>query len=60
MTNGQNPPHHSRQISDTGQQRGHRKQTGRSYRRRAVYDRSVLSYFIKPLSDQVARAFRER
>jgi len=25
-----------------------------------TYDRSVLSYFIKPLSDQVARAFRER
>jgi HlyD family secretion protein len=25
-----------------------------------TYDRSLLSYFIKPLSDQVARAFRER
>jgi len=25
-----------------------------------TYDRSVLSYFVKPLSDQVARAFRER
>jgi len=25
-----------------------------------TYDRSVLSYFIKPLSDQVVRAFRER
>jgi membrane fusion protein, type I secretion system len=25
-----------------------------------TYDRSVLSFFIKPLSDQVARAFRER
>jgi HlyD family secretion protein len=25
-----------------------------------TYDRSVLSYFIKPLSDQIVRAFRER
>jgi HlyD family secretion protein len=25
-----------------------------------TYDRTVLSYFVKPLSDQVARAFRER
>ena len=25
-----------------------------------TYDRSVLSYLTKPLSDQVARAFRER
>ena len=25
-----------------------------------TYDRSVLSYFVKPLSDQVVRAFRER
>jgi membrane fusion protein, type I secretion system len=25
-----------------------------------TYDRSLLSYFIKPLSDQIARAFRER
>jgi HlyD family secretion protein len=25
-----------------------------------TYDRSVLSYFTKPLSDQIARAFRER
>ena len=25
-----------------------------------TYDRSVLSYFIKPLSDQIMRAFRER
>jgi HlyD family secretion protein len=25
-----------------------------------TYDRSILSYLIKPLSDQVARAFRER
>jgi len=25
-----------------------------------TYDRSVLSYFTKPLSDQIVRAFRER
>lgn len=25
-----------------------------------TYDRSVMSYFLKPLSDQIARAFRER
>ena len=25
-----------------------------------TYDRSVMSYFIKPLEDQVLRAFRER
>ena len=25
-----------------------------------TYDRSILSYFIKPLSDQIVRAFRER
>ncbi|WP_454630202.1 HlyD family type I secretion periplasmic adaptor subunit [Bradyrhizobium cenepequi] len=25
-----------------------------------TYDRSVLSYFVKPLSDQIVRAFRER
>jgi HlyD family secretion protein len=25
-----------------------------------TYDRSILSYLTKPLSDQVARAFRER
>ena len=25
-----------------------------------TYDRTVLSYFIKPLEDQVMRAFRER
>jgi HlyD family secretion protein len=25
-----------------------------------TYDRSVLSYFLKPLSDQIVRAFRER
>lgn len=25
-----------------------------------TYDRSVLSYFVKPLSDQIARVFRER
>jgi HlyD family secretion protein len=25
-----------------------------------TYDRSVLSYFTKPLHDQIARAFRER
>lgn len=25
-----------------------------------TYDRTILSYFVKPLSDQVARAFRER
>jgi HlyD family secretion protein len=25
-----------------------------------TYDRVVLSYFVKPLHDQAARAFRER
>jgi HlyD family secretion protein len=25
-----------------------------------TYDRTVLSYFVKPLYDQMARAFRER
>jgi HlyD family secretion protein len=25
-----------------------------------TYDRNVLSYFTKPLTDQIVRAFRER